>query len=61
MRHYQLPCYWAPGDTTGGTEDVEERFEVLLEANDILLERVVSWLGCIPLPCSADNRGSYAV
>lgn len=43
MRHYQLPCYWAPADGTGGTaEDVEERFEVLLEANDILLERVVS-------------------
>ena len=54
LRHQQLPCYWPVGsDKVGGevggvsTEeeagaDVEEKFETLVEANDTLLERVVS-------------------
>ena len=57
IRHQQLPCYW-PVDSEGGaggvadgTEDVEldqegvdmeEKFEMLVEANVTLLERVVS-------------------
>ena len=55
LRHQQLPCYWpvsGGGRTGDGAEgvankegevevDVEEKFETLVEANDILLERVV--------------------
>ena len=55
LRHQQLPCYWpvsGGGGTGGGAGgvaseegagevDVEEKFETLVEANDILLERVV--------------------
>ena len=52
LRHQQLPCYWPISGGVGGagdvaTEegevevDVEEKFEMLVEANDILLERVV--------------------
>lgn len=54
LRHQQLPCYWPVGRGEGGTggvasgddqelgADVEEKFEALVEANDTLLERVVS-------------------
>ena len=56
LRHQQLPCYWLVSGSGGGTGggaggvanvegevevDVEEKFETLVEANDILLERVV--------------------
>ena len=57
IRHQQLPCYW-PVDGEGGAGgvasgkedaeldqegvDMEEKFEMLVEANDTLLERVVS-------------------
>ena len=54
LRHQQLPCYIAPPPPPlmgqyigplveeGEVEvDVEEKFEMLVEANDILLERVV--------------------
>jgi hypothetical protein len=55
LRHQQLPCYWpvsggsggggaggGANEEEGGVEvDVEEKFETLVEANDILLERVV--------------------
>ena len=52
LRHQQLPCYWpisGGGGTGGGAGgvaneegmDVEEKFGTLVEANDILLERVV--------------------
>lgn len=45
VRHQQLPCYWGIDSNVGGASEVtkiEEKFEVLVEANDILLERVVS-------------------
>ena len=56
LRHQQLPCYWpvsGSGEGGGGAGGVaseereidmdnEEKFETLVEANDILLERVVS-------------------
>ena len=54
IHHEQLPCYWPSGpggwrtDRLSGEKDVilsaeelDERFESLVEANDILLERVV--------------------
>ncbi len=45
IRHQQLPCYWAVDSTHVGAASeatkAEEKFEVLVEANDILLERVV--------------------
>ena len=55
LRHQQLPCYWPVGDGGGSgggaggvasedgevEVDVDEKFETLVEANDILLERVV--------------------
>lgn len=44
IRHQQLPCYWGVGEEGGATEDaqLEEKFESLIEANDVLLERAVS-------------------
>ena len=57
MRYADLPCYWPPAPTTStstggeggvaGPEAVEEQFEALVEANDILLERVVCVCVCV--------------
>jgi len=44
IRHQQLPCYWGVDSNVGGASSsakVEEKYEVLVETNDILLERVV--------------------
>ena len=59
VRHQQLPCYWSVGQEMGGTSAVtqlEEKFEVLIEANDILLEKSVScgWM----CNCRARTRAS---
>ena len=63
LRHQQLPCYWPVGDGGGeggeGGEvgmDVEEKFEMLVEANDTLLERVVSVCVCCLLYTSPSPR-----
>ena len=53
IRHQSLPCYWPPppaqapptsgqGEEAGLVAMVEERMEAIIEANDVLLERVVS-------------------
>ena len=53
VRHQGLPCYWPPlpqapptvGKEAGPVataEELEERMETIIEANDVLLERVVS-------------------
>ena len=45
VRHQQLPCYWEMKPEVGGASGVtqlEEKFEVLIEANDILLEKTVN-------------------
>jgi exosome complex exonuclease RRP6 len=44
VRHQQLPCYWGVEEESGVPESsqLEEKFETLIEANDILLERAVS-------------------
>ena len=49
VRHQQLPCYWGTEEREGGggasenyQAQLEEKFETLIEANDILLERAVS-------------------
>ena len=55
IRHQALPCYWppaqalptstaTPGEGAGlvaMTEELDERMEAIIEANDVLLERVV--------------------
>lgn len=46
LRREQLPCCWQLEGGGGGeegakAEDTEEKFEMLVEANDIQLERVV--------------------
>lgn len=55
VRHQALPCYWPPSQApptsvaTSGeeaglvamAEELDERMEAIVEANDILLERVV--------------------
>lgn len=55
IRHQALPCYWPPSQapptsvTTSGeeaglvamAEELDERMEAIIEANDVLLERVV--------------------
>ena len=47
IRHQQLPCHWPPSDGLPPSSwALEERFDALVEANDILLERVVRD-GCI--------------
>lgn len=64
LRHQQLPCYWpvnggGGGGGAGGVAseegevevDVEEKFETLVEANDILLERVVRYYRLVILCC----------
>ncbi|CAI8057826.1 Exosome component 10 [Geodia barretti] len=51
IRHQSLPCYWPPppaqapptsgqGEEAGLVAMVEERMEAIIEANDVLLERV---------------------
>ena len=45
IRHQQLPCYWGveqEGTVTEGSL-LEEKLETLVEANDMLLERAVSF------------------
>lgn len=45
IRQQQLPCYWASQEEVGVASEesaLEEKFETLIEANDVLLERVVS-------------------
>lgn len=47
IRHHQLPCYWGVEEERGGVSEssqaqLEEKFETLIEANDVLLERAVS-------------------
>lgn len=55
IRHQALPCYWPPSQapptsvTTSSeeaglvamAEELDERMEAIIEANDVLLERVV--------------------
>ena len=41
VRYQQLPCYWGIDSGASEVTKVEEKFEMLVEANDILLERVV--------------------
>ena len=47
IRHQQLPCYWGVEDEGGVSEasQLEEKFETLIEANDVMLERAVSGAG----------------
>ena len=46
IRHQQLPCYWGVEEEGGGVQadsaKLDEKFETLIEANDVLLERAVS-------------------
>ena len=62
IRHQSLPCYWPPapvqtlpasaqGEEAGPVAMAEERMEAIIEANDVLLERVVSALGLIIHGC----------
>ena len=62
MRREQLPCFWHVGSGEGEREgeerrggDVEEKFETLVEANDLLLERVVR---TIIIECRTAKFGS---
>lgn len=52
IRHQQLPCYWGVEGEGGGVEgaQLEEKFETLVEANDILLERAVRLICCYEAP-----------
>lgn len=47
IRHQQLPCYWGVEEEGGVLENSksEEKFDTLIEANDILLERAVRRIG----------------
>ena len=53
IRHEQLPCYWPQGEGVS-SERLEEKFDSLVEANDILLERVVS--GCVYTGCTISGH-----
>ena len=43
IRHEQLPCYWGVEEEGEGPDKsrLEDKFETLIEANDLLLERAV--------------------
>ena len=44
IRHQQLPCHWRveEGGVASERTQLDDKFETIIEANDILLERAVS-------------------
>lgn len=63
IRHQQLPCYWGMEEEGGALESsqLEEKFETLIEANDVLLERAVSLIVLLAIGWASWKKKLYTV